>query len=104
MAIILTFPPAFLFSHEIALGDFMTASPRGKRWVLPHQKYFDKLKNRRSKRSGGFADYKNAFIMPPTMDTAATARGMSLRSRNRSRTRAAALPMASTRARTLPEP
>ena len=31
MEITLTFPPEFLFSHEIALGDFMTASPREKR-------------------------------------------------------------------------
>ncbi len=44
MEIIWTFPPAFLFSHEIAFGDFMTASPREKRRVLPHQWFFDSLK------------------------------------------------------------
>ena len=32
LEITLTFPPEFLFSHEIALGDFMTASPREKRF------------------------------------------------------------------------
>ena len=41
ISVIVRLPPAFLISHGTAYGGTMTASPRGKRWTLPRQRFLE---------------------------------------------------------------